>query len=1243
MSFHRIKSRSFLSLIAVVISAFLSGNINAQSGTTSVSGTVFDQQGRVISGASVKLSNAEKDFTRAATTGDKGTFSFPVIQPGTYRLEVGMNGFKRFVNNEVRAFVDTPTEISAVLQVGDINETVNVRSDAAEALLNTEDATIGNTFVSNQVTQLPTEARDVINLLTLQPGVTRFGYVVGGRSDQANITLDGVDVNEAQTNNIFSPVLRLNAEAIEEFRVTTTTANASQGRSSGAQISLVTKGGTNQLRGAIFLIGRRTGWTANDFFNNTAGVERPKFDRNVFGGAIGGPIWKSGAFFFYSYEGERTTQGATVVRVVPLPNLGQGIIRFRNTLGQIASLTCLQIMTVFPNTQGCNPAALPVFADAAARYPANSFEIGDSTASTLLNTAGFRFNADNKIKNNSHVLRLDFNLNAKQQAFFRFNYINDTATSAPRFPDTPAPTVWKHPFGFVIGHNWTITNNLFNNFRYGFTRDAFTNQGDSNDNEIGFHGVYVPRIFQRDISRITPVQNITDDLSWIWRTHTFQFGTNIRLIRNPQQNFAVAFDFATTEPTFYPIGSVIGPINAYLASTFGNQIAEADHQGVLRAVTAAVGRFSSYDANFTFLRDGKLQPAGTPSEREFRTEEYDSYVQDIWRIRPNLTITAGLRYGFSRPVYEANGYEVKPTISLSEIFERRAAGAAHGTPYNQPIVLDLSGPANGKSPLYKWDKNNFQPRLAVAWSPNFGKSRLGRLFGRNNESVIRGGFAVTNDYFGQQLAVNFDTKNTLGFLSSQQIPANTYNLTTNVGPLFTGFNQTIRNLPNVVIPTGNLTFPRQAPNQTLAAPIEIGLDENLVAPINYSWSLTYERTLPHELIVSVSYLGRKARNLLQPRDAAQIANFVDSQSGMDWNTSATQLEILRQQGTPVSQIGQIPYFANLFPANLSALLDCPVGNNQTQTVYSLVFSGAGDCGTNYDWTTAQLNLSLLSSRFPGQHIFYQPQYGTYTAWSTVGKSDYHGLTFTVRQRLGTRLMMDFNYTFSRSSDDGSGLQTANVLFFGAPIVNSFRQEDMYAASDFDMRHIVNANAIFKLPIGHGEAIFGNINKFANLILGGWQLTGIFRYNSGLPISAPREENRWTTNWNVESYATRIADTQTCPTRGGSLFGCNSLEAYRGFRNAYPGETGERNVFRLPGFWVIDMGFGKTFDLPWEGHKFQFRWEVFNVTNTQEMGGVFNYIVGLDPQNAIQAPANWLKFASIQGNPRSMQFVLRYSF
>jgi len=1245
MRFSILKTKVFLTLVMMLVSAVFIGTINAQSGTTTISGTVADAQGNVVAGAAVNLINAEKGFSRTAMTTEKGSFSFPVIQPGTYRLEVEATGFKKSVQTEIRALVDTPTDVPVALEVGAVSETVTVTSNTAETLLNTQDATVGNTFVSQQVTQLPTEARNPINLLTLQPGVTPSGYVAGNRSDQSNITLDGVDVNEAQTNDILNPVLRLNSEAVEEFRVTTTTANAAQGRSSGAQISLITKSGTNDFRGAAFLTGRRTNWTSNNFFNNKSGIPREKFDRDVFGGAIGGPIVKDRAFFFYSYEGQRDEREVSALRNVPLASLGQGLVRFRNTSGQVVSLTCAQIATVFPNTQGCNPLALSVLAAAAARYPANDFTIGDSTAGSPLNTAGYRFNAPKSVKNNSHILKLDFNINDSQQAFVRGNYIDDVETFAPQFPDTPSPRLWEHPWGIVAGHTWTINNNLVNSFRYGLTRDAFSDQGDSTDNAISFRFVFSPRTFSRDISRVTPVQNITNDLSYIYKTHTFQFGTNIRLIRNRRMTFANAFDNAVTNPSFYPGGgsSITTPINAFLQSSAGYQIASGNVSNVQNAVTAVVGRYTQYASNFTFLRDGTLTDSGTPSEREFRTEEYDFYAQDIWKLRPNLTITAGLRYGLSRPVYEASGYEVKPNISLGEYFRRRAQGAANGVPYNEPVVLDLSGSANDRSPLYKWDKNNLQPRIAAAWSPKFGDGWLGKFFGNENQSVIRGGFAITNDYFGQALAVRFDLNNTLGFSSSSQIPANRYNLTTNVGPRFNGFEQTIRNLPGINIPT-NISFPRQAPNRNFPTAIEGGLDEDLVAPTHYTWSLTYERTLPLGFIVQASYLGRKAKNLLQSRDTAAIANFVDLQSGTDWYTAATQLEILRSQGVPISQIQQIPYFANIFPTNLAAQLGVPSNLNQTQAVYYLAENFYGN-----DWTSAQLDLSLLSRQFPGQHIFYQPQYGTLGAFSTIGRANYHAGTLSVRQRLGTRLTMDFNYTFSKTMDEGSGLQRGAVTSGAGFILNPFRQDDMYALSDFDMKHIINVNGIFKLPIGRGEPLLGNINKFADVFLGGWQLTGIFRYNSGLPFSAPYDDARWATNWNVQSYSTRINNVQPCPTRGGKFFGCNTTEAYRSFRNAYPGETGDRNVFRLPSYWVLDMGVGKTFDMPWsENHKLQFRWEAFNVTNTQHMGNIdtsrSGYGIGLDVANStVNPPTNWSNFTSIQGDRRIMQFVLRYTF
>jgi hypothetical protein len=252
--------------------------------------------------------------------------------------------------------------------------------------------------------------------------------------------------------------------------------------------------------------------------------------------------------------------------------------------------------------------------------------------------------------------------------------------------------------------------------------------------------------------------------------------------------------------------------------------------------------------------------------------------------------------------------------------------------------------------------------------------------------------------------------------------------------------------------------------------------------------------------------------------------------------------------------------------------------------------------------------------------------------------------------------MDFNYTLSHSLDDASGLATSGA-FGGAFILNPILQKNSYANSDFDIRHIVNVNGIWQLPVGRNRMLFGNANKFVNSIIGGWQLSGIFRWNSGLPVgfygaSGVYDDARWATNWNVQSNLTRIREIEPCPTRGGGnqppkLFGCNTLDAYRSFRNAKPGESGDRNVFRVPGYVNLDLGLGKSFTMPWsEGHKLQIRIEAFNITNTQRLGQFDTSRTGfgmvLDPESA-NPPTNWSNFTQIQGSPRVFQFGFRYEF
>lgn len=1247
----------------------------AQGGTSTVRGTVKDPQGNVVAGASVKLISVTTNAVRSATTSSEGVFSFEAVQVGDYRAEVEATGFKKGVVTDIHALIASPVTLDVNLEIGNIAESVTVSTSSAELLVNREDATLGNNFVNKQITQLPLEARNVPNLLTLQTAATRDGYVAGARADQTNVTLDGVDINEAQTNSIVSStadpadgtavsnldptnstVLRLNADAIEEFRVQTANPNANQGRSAGAQVSLVTKSGTNDWHGAGFEFYRTKAFTANDFFSNAAGIERPSLIRHTFGGSLGGPIIKERAFFFYSFEGDRITRSVSVARVVPLANLGQGIVRFRNPAGVLSTLTSADIAAIFP-VVGVNPLAIQVLKDAAAKYPANDTTLGDG-----LNTGGFRFNAAIPVKRNSHAAKFDFTINDKQQAFVRANVIYDNITRTRQFPDSPAPTIWSHPVGIAAGHTWTLTNSIVNTFRYGFTREAFSDQGDSAENSISFRFVFSPRLFSRTVNRVTPVHNLTDDVSWVKGNHSFGFGTNMRFINNSRASLSGAFDSAITNPSFYQGGG----------STISNAIrAVFPLQGssvisVQNAVTAIIGRYSQYSGNFIFNRDGTLTQPGTPSAREFSTQEYDVYGQDSWKITPNLTLTYGLRYTISTPVTETNGFEVKTDLSLSEVFRLRQEAAARGQNFATPLTLVLSGKANNAGPLYDYDKNNFQPRVAVAWSPSFRNGVLGKLFGRNHESVFRGGFGITNDYYGQQLAVSFDLNNTLGFASSNTIAANTFNLSSRPAPLFTGFGQSIRTLPQIIIP-GNVSFPRTQPFDPdpafQSARIESSLDSKLVAPINYSWNFTYERELPHGFVIQTSYIGRLARKLIASRDVMALNNLVDPKSGMDWYTAASLLEDLRRNNTPISQVQAIPWFENFLPHdqtnlgennnNIAFLMDSiyfgqccgvfPAYNlSATQAVYAVALNFYGN-----DWTDTQ---DVIEDGL-GKNLFFHPQYGALSAFSSIAKSNYHAGTLSIRERLGRSLTMDFNYTLSHSQDDASGLQTSGA-FGGAFILNPLRQQDSYANSDFDVRHIINANAVWEMPFGKGRRFFSGVGNFANAIVGGWQLGGIFRWNSGIPMISPYDDARWATNWNVQSSGTRLQDVKSCPVQGGKFFGDCLLEAYKNWRGAYPGETGDRNVLRLPGYVNVDMGLSKSFDLPWsETQKLQIRWEVFNVTNTQRMGTVDTSRSGfglqLDPDKITSLsdiPPNWSNFISpIQGQPRVMQIGARFTF
>src|SRR5688572_32893919 len=279
---------------------------HAQTGTAALVGEVSDSQKQVIPGATVTATHVATAASQNTTTDERGNFRFGNLQPGVYTLKVELPGFKTAVIERINAQVDTVTREAVTLEVGGIAETVSVVSETTHLIAS--DASVGNVLSREQIRSLPVEAQNVVHLLSLQPGAIfiptsnpattdpRYGSVAGARADQQSVTLDGIDVNDPQNQTAYTSASRMTQEALQEFRVSTSNYNAEMGRSSGPQVSLITRSGTNQFDGSAYWNFRRTRTSTNEYFlelsQKAAGQESkaPKLDKDIYGVTLCGPI-----------------------------------------------------------------------------------------------------------------------------------------------------------------------------------------------------------------------------------------------------------------------------------------------------------------------------------------------------------------------------------------------------------------------------------------------------------------------------------------------------------------------------------------------------------------------------------------------------------------------------------------------------------------------------------------------------------------------------------------------------------------------------------------------------------------------------------------------------------------------------------------------------------------------------------------------------------------------------------------
>ena len=1227
-------------LKCLVTIALTAPNSHAQS--SGLSGVVADETGGVLPGVEITVMNKANGLQRTLLSNDEGLYVFAQLPPGSYTLSATQPGFKSVVIEGVTLLVNTNIELPVVFDtVAALTESITVSASAKQ--LNTTDASVGNAFGTKPISQLPLNARNPAGLLSLQAGVTfltadpldaqlsgdiRNGSVNGAQSDQSNVTLDGVDVNDQNGRLPFTSVLRNTLDSIQEFRVVTTTANAEQGRSSGAQVSLVTKSGSNEVHGSLYEFHRNTVTAANDFFNNRAGVDRPKLIRNVFGAAVGGPIKKDRVFYFLNYEGRRDASEGSAVRRVPTASMRDGFVLYRSTSGDVQTLDPAFIRSnIDPLKTGPSSAALEYFRS----FP----EPNDSTVGDGLNTAGYRFTASTPLVWNTLISKLDWNAdrNGAHRMFLRVNYQNDRITSLPQFPGQPPnrETV-DTSRGLAFGYNGTFGDNIFGAFRYGFTGQKLNLSGVQTASRASLGDSIIDDIEGKTtpLDTYLPTQTVAADFSVIRGSHSLQFGGVFFSIRNRRLSYGNSYHFAKQAAWAFADGPTVfdGPLAVAPANP-----------GVYRETMAtALGILNFYDANYNYDLEGNALPLGDPVSRTFGTEQLELYFQDTWRAKPGLTITAGLRWSLMPPVREVNGIQVSITPTLDQYIAHRLDLAANGRPTREagPIGFVRADDPQG-GPLWATHYKNFSPRLAVAFSPQVRDGFLGKLFGGPGKTSIRAGAGIFYNNFGMGMMQMLD-RNAFGLTSK----VTNQSFTVAEAPRFAGISD---------LPAGGILPPPPGgpgtPNPTSLGWSQ-GVDSSVRPPYSINPTFSLARELDGGFLVEISYVGRLGRRLLVNDTAsAQYVNFKDPVSGQYLLDALRELELMARSGVPTGTVQPVGFWENVYSGAATPEATA------TQRVYDVLRSSSPDTGTALyylDYACAPFCSDL------GQGAFMNPQFWAFDALQSFGTSTYHSMQLSLRKAFSKGFQFDLNYTLSKSTDLVSvGARRSQGERFGQipgdtywstfSVINSWDRESQRAVSDFDMRHQLNANWVAELPFGRGKPILPDLGPAGQAVLGGWQVSGLLRLTSGLPLSV-LNGLAWPTCYCYQHFAEPVGPIpEQTNTKNARLIGGGSgpnvfsdpQAALSSFRQVLPGSIGQRNNLRGDGIFSIDMAIGKSFPMPYDGHSMQFRAEAFNVTNSVRFNA--------NPWETLSFtfPGSFGNYSQVMIPARVIQFGLRYEF
>jgi hypothetical protein len=1147
--------RSWISAL-VVACACLPGPTEAQEARGTLQGRVFDASGGAVPGATIEVTNVDTGVATPAVSNEEGNYRVPFLNPGTYRVTVTLDGFSKFVSQNIQLHVAEVLTVDATLQPGRLTDEVTV--SAAATAIDSSGAGLGQVVDARRISELPIREGTAVELVILAPGVQNTTdlrsrkaafnnglsqWSSDGAGEKRNdFTIDGV-ANVAADRVAYSPP----SAAVEEFKIQTASYDAAVGNAMGASVNLVTKSGTNTLRGQVYEWFRGAKLDANNYFDEKNGRPKRDYNDNRFGAAVGGPITRSKTFYFANFEANPFQVPSPATLTVPTEKMRNGDFSELLALGS-------QYQIYDPATTRPHPTQAGRFIRDP--FPGNIIPANriDPVAKNILsfyplpNQAGTADGANNYTNPTAVAFetyytvtsRVDHNFSEKHRLYGRFSWDFWEEEKDDRF-DNLATGIFLNRKNrvFALDDAYTVKNNLLLNVRGGFTRQLFPERRRSTGFDLaslGFANSLVslipgplatfPNVTFDGYQNFSPwesgdgffttdVYNVTGNVVWLVGSHNMRFGTEYRRYVEHSSRFPTAvsptIDFRNTWTR--------GPVDNSAGAPRGQDLA-----GFLLGVPAS----------------------GTMSRAADYTEQsgvFALYAHNDWRVRNNLTLNLGLRWEYESPLSEQqdrmiSGFDFETLLPINDAVRANyARNPIPELPVSQFFVRggvlypDTGGPDAAWDGVY----SNFMPRAGFSWQPTV-------------KTAVRGGYGLFYDVLGP----NRISANQTG-----------YSRVTSLTPSLDNGQTFIATLANP-FPNGLL----EPVGSALGLMTNVGLTANFPyvgevrTPRTHRWSVGVQRELPGYFLIEGTYVGSFSEHI-------PVNTELDPVPGQYFSTSPVRDDATNNFLT--SQVANP--FAGLLP------------------------------GTNINGATVSRSQLLRPN----------PQFTSITALETIGVSDYTSFQGRLERRMANGFTVQAAYTWSKTMVETGYL-------------NPFDTELERVTGPFDRTHVFVTSGIAELPFGRGRHWGSGWSGMTEGLLGGWQVSYLFKAQSGaplgfgnflfasgstiddVPLSSGRDENRW---FNVDAFnrvnaQQLVSNVRTQPSR---------FDEVRG-----------------PGYAVLDLGFLKNVNLG-SRMRAQFRAEVYNALNRANLAG----------PNVAPTNSAFGTITAQNGLPRQLQLAARLSF